>query len=134
MKINQLFKEKVNDDLALRIVRSFGLVSMDDTSLFSKNDIIKNNTISQINSFKEELDHYYLPCKAKCYLTAIDSKKCITILRQVLRLFGLKLQTRQKYVQSKKMTFYNVVKEDKANEYTGTMKVNNDKHTMVLFD
>jgi len=134
MKINQLFKDKVNDELALKIVRSFGLVDMEDSSLFCKNDIIKHNTVNNVCALKEELEQYYLPCKAKCYLTAIDEKKCITLLRQILRLFGLKLLTRQKYVQSKKMTFYNIVKEDKANEHTGTLRVNNEKRTLVSFD
>jgi hypothetical protein len=134
MKINQLFKEKVSDDLALKIVRSFGLVDMNDTSLFSKNDIIKNKTIESILSLKDELEKYYLPCKAKCYLTSIDDKKCITLLRQILRLFGLQLQTRQKYVQSKKMTFYNITKESMPIESTGIMKVNNKHQTVVAFD
>jgi hypothetical protein len=134
MKINQLFKDKIGDELALKVVRSFGLTGMDDTSLFCKNDIVKHDSIRVINSIKDELEQYYLPCKAKCYLTAIDAKKCITLLRQILRLFGLKLQTRQKYVQSRKMTFYNIVKEDKTSEYTGTLRVNNEQHTMVVFD
>jgi len=134
MKINQLFKDKICEDLALKVVRSFGLAGIDDTSLFCKNDIIKHDTVRRINLLKEELEQYYLPCKAKCYLSAIDAKKCITLLRQILRLFGLKLQTRQKYVQSKKMTFYNIIKEDKANEHTGTLRVNTDYYTLVLFD
>lgn len=134
MKINQLFKDKIGEDLALKVIRSFGLTGMDDTSLFCKNDIIKNDTVQIISSLKDELEQYYLPCKAKCYLTAIDAKKCITLLRQILRLFGLKLQTRQKYVQSRKMTFYNIVKEDKANDYTGTLRVSTDHRTLVVFD
>lgn len=124
MKIHQLFKEKVNEDLAVRVVRCFGLVSMSDTSLFCKNDMIKNSTIQCLMSLKDELEVYYLPCKARCYLQDIDNKKCITVLRQVLRLFGLKLNTRQKYVQSKKMTFYNIVKEEKLQDHSSSMRVN----------
>ena len=133
MKINQLFKEKVSEELALKIVQSFGLVDLNDTSLFCKNDMIKNDTIAKITLLKDSLDEFYLPCKARCYLKSIDAKKCITLLRQILRLFGLKLHTRQKYVQSKKMTFYNIVKEDKECDNT-SMRVNVDGVVHVTFD
>ncbi len=132
MKIYQLFKERVPEGLATNVVKCFGLESMDDISLFSRNDVIKHDTIQKLLALKEELEIYYLPCKAKCYLVCIDYKKAITILRQVLRLFGLTLHTRQKYVQSKKITFYNIAKENK-NACAVSMKSLNVS-TTVNFD
>jgi hypothetical protein len=135
MKIHQLFKEKVSDEVALRIVQCFGLLGMDDTSLFCKNDISKNRTVNRLVTMKDELEIYYLPCKARCYLSCLDTKKCITLLRQVLRLFDLKLNTRQKYVQSKKMTFYNIIKDDKCVDHlVGIRVLNKSTATTINFD
>ncbi len=117
MKIHQLFKEKVSEEVMLKLVRCFGLTDMNDTSLFCKLDLIKHNTVEKIVVMKDELEQYYLPCKFKYYLANVDHNKCITILRQHLRLFGLKLHTQQKYLQSKKLTFYNIVKENKPHDH-----------------
>jgi hypothetical protein len=113
MKINQLFKEKVPDDVLTAILRAFKLGGLDDNSCFSKEDLEKYKTIEQIETLKEQLRQYYLPCKFKIYLERLTAGKCITILRQVLKLFQVKLISRQKYIKRKKITLYSILKSDR---------------------
>jgi len=134
MKIHQLFRENVTEEVMLKLIRSFGLIDINDTSFFCKNDLVKHETPTKITAMKDELEKFYLPCKAKYYLSDIDYKKCITILRQTLRLFGLKLHTQQKYIQSKKLTFYNLTRENKNREHPGNIRVTNFVKTVVNFN
>ena len=57
----------------------------------------------------EELLRYYIPCKAKIYLLNIDEKRCITILRQFLKVHNYTLMSKEKYVKGKKSLFYQVI-------------------------
>ena len=50
MTINQLFKQKIPKELVDKLVKSFGLESLDDDSCFSKVEIEKNKTIDLFNS------------------------------------------------------------------------------------
>ena len=46
----------------------------------------------------KKLDDYYLPCKKKIYLNDHDFEKCITILRQCIKLYNYKLVSKEKYI------------------------------------
>lgn len=113
MKIHQLFRTHIPDDLLLKLLECFGYSreNMSSDIMFSKHDLERNNTIQRVNALKDELSKYYLPCKAKVYLSALDEKKCVTILRQVLRLHGYLLSSKQRYVKQKKTTFYYIQKQ-----------------------
>ena len=56
-----------------------------------------------------ELVRYYIPCKAKKYLTDLNEKKCITILRQFLKIQNYTLMSKDKYIDGKKILFYQVI-------------------------
>ena len=106
MKIHQLFREKVPEELVDKVVACFGIRSMHDGTMFCKDDLVKNSTVKQILSMIDDVRHFYLPCKAKVYLVDIDESKAITILRQVVRLYGKNLNSIQKYIKYKKVTYY----------------------------
>jgi hypothetical protein len=130
MKINQLFKDKISDELLLQILNAFGLKSIDDETPFYKIDLENIGTLSKINELKDQLLQYYLPCKAKIYLENIDYSKCITVLRQVLKLFQIKLASKQKYVNYKKNTMYMIVKiNDSINK---CLKVDQHQHQLTF--
>ena len=48
--------------------------------------------MSTVNNRKlylsDDLNEYYIPCKGKKYLTDLDEKKAITILRQIVKCFN----------------------------------------------
>lgn len=113
MKINQLFKDKVPEDVALRLLSCFGLKGFSDTAMFCKEDLIKISTLESTRKICEDLRLYYLPCKAKIYLSLKDEQCCITLLRQILRLFDKTLISIQRYTNHKKITYYQL--KDDAN-------------------
>ena len=52
---NQLFRKIPPRDLALKILKSFGLNSFDDTRSFSRKDLEVLKCLEAINAIKEEL-------------------------------------------------------------------------------
>lgn len=109
MKINQLFNKSIPEDVALRVLRCFGLAGFDDRRMFSKFDIDNYDTVRLMNGMMNELSQYYMPCKARTYLTNINNKKCVTILKQIIRLYGYTLMSRERNVHGKKVIFYQIM-------------------------
>lgn len=131
MKIHQLFKDKISEDIMLKVILAFGLKSINDETAFSKQDLINHNTVLYMNELKDILLQYYLPCKAKIYLESLDESKCITILRQLLKLFQIKLISKQKYIHNKKSTIYFIKKSIETEHHT--IKVE-EFHDQVVFN
>lgn len=125
MKINQLFKTNVPEDLFIKIYTCFGIKSLESEYTFTKLDLIKLNTVENLNELIEELESFYLPCKAKVYLDDLNVNKSITVLRQILRLYNMLLNSKQKYIKHKKTTIYYVTKYvDNVSEHN-SLKVDN---------
>ena len=51
-------------------------------------ELIELQIENYYDMIKYMLSQYYLPCKNKKYLECINTKKCITILRQLLKLYN----------------------------------------------
>lgn len=130
MKIHQLFKEKVSDDVLMKLLDAFGLKNITDDVIFSKHDLIALATVEKISSMKEQLQQYYLPCKSKVYLEDVNISKCITILRQILKLFQVKLISKQKYVNQKKCTIYMIQRQLETNTFA--LKVEQNQYQLVF--
>lgn len=113
MKINQLFTKKVDTDLLLKLLQCFGLNDLHDKRFFCKFDMIQLNTVQKVNLLKPLLEEYYLPCKSKVYLDTenMTEKRAITILKQVLRLHGYYLYSKEKNVNNRKIIFYQLLNE-----------------------
>lgn len=113
MKINQLFTKKVDTDILLKLLSCFGINDLNDKRFFCKYDMIQANTIERIAEVKDELEEYYLPCKARIYLDIenMNEKRAITILKQVLRLHGYHLISKEKNVNNRKIIFYQLMNE-----------------------
>jgi len=126
MKINQLFKAIIPDELFEKLYRMFGYTEISEDYMFSKSDLIRLNTVTNMNTIKDELIQYYLPCKAKIYVTNLDLNKCITIFRQVVRLFGIVLVSKQKYIRHKKCTLYFICKSKEDSDDLNNMRVNHN--------
>lgn len=108
MTINQLFRKQPSREHIQPILEMYGLSGLDDTKSFTKKELISIETVNNINQHKGLLEEIYLPCKAKIYLKDLNEKKCITILRQLLRLFNYSLKSIEKYIQSEKMIEYTI--------------------------
>lgn len=110
MKINQLFKTHVTDDLLHKVLRCFNYNEINTKKYFCKLDLENYDTINKLNELKDELKKIYLPCKSKIYVDIVTLNDAITILRQILRLFNYKLVSKQKYINNKKIIFYYIIK------------------------
>ena len=133
MKINQLFRANVPSDLFIKLHRCFGYEALNQEYMFSKVELDKLDTVNRVNNLKEELCQYYIPCKAKLYLSNMSELKCITVFRQILRLFNINLISRQKYIKHKKITFYSIKFDNgHKDEHIHAMRVNQN-HLVLTF-
>ncbi len=106
---NQLFKVSPDLKITLQILNLFGIQDLEDNHSFTRNNLTDLETVSKMNGIMSEIEKYYIPCKSKKYLTDINEKKCITILRQFLKIHNHTLNSKEKYVKGKKSLFYQVI-------------------------
>jgi hypothetical protein len=134
MKINQLFKSHIPEETVAKVIDCFGYRNFDDDHSFCKSDLIRYSTVEKMNAIKDEIGNHYLPCKARLYLDDLDENKCITILRQILRLQGLSLLSKQKYIKQKKCTIYSfhrIVSDELQPPLV--LKIENNASTVISF-
>ncbi len=110
-KKEQLFKnipskEFVEDVLKLFIPNGF----QDSYYQFSRKMITEKNVIEKLNLLMSQLKEYYMNCKHKKYLENLDPKKCVTILRQLLRLYDYRVVSMEKYHNGQKFLLYKIEK------------------------
>lgn len=109
--INQLFREPPAEELVYRVCNVFGLSGMQDRRWFSKHDMQTHNTINKLNNILlDDLKRLYIRCKARSYLTDIDDKLALTILRQLLKTHGYTVVTRTIQQYGQKITQYRLNK------------------------
>ena len=131
-KKNQLFK--INPDLKIinLLLESFGLSDLEDTRYFTKQNMIDSNTVTKINNLKKNLNDYYLPCKSKIYLSNLNEKKCITILRQFIKSFHYKCIGIEKSFNGQKNMTYRLIYNDK--QQLSPAKLNKKREYIINFD
>tara|TARA_Y100000590_G_scaffold424989_1_gene532498 strand:+ start:121 stop:510 length:390 start_codon:yes stop_codon:yes gene_type:complete len=128
--INQLFRKMVTLDDLHKILSCFNLQGLNDARIFTKYDLLLYKTIEKMKVLLPMLHMYYLPCKAKLYLHNLTIRKCITILRQVIRLYEYNLESNERYISKKKCVAYRMYPMGKSNI---PLYINN-KSTLITFD
>ena len=123
---NQLFKVSPNIEITEKILENFGIKGLDDNHSFTRNNLFDLNTVENINDMYTDIIRYYIPCKGKKYLIGLDEKKCITVLRQFLKIHNYTLMSKEKYINSKKILFYQVIPQQID------MKTNRDSEKVVI--
>ena len=108
-KKNQNFKKKPDLLIIQSILGTFGLDNLEDDRFFTKEHMKEINTKENINLLKSVLNEYYIPCKSKIYLNNITDKKCITILRQFVKIYNYKVIGIEKSIKGKKQTTYRLI-------------------------
>ena len=106
---DQLFKNKPDINLLNDIIKLYGLNDFNDSKLFTKNNLIDLQTVKNIKEMIPRLNEYYLPCKSKLFLSRIDEKKCITILRQLLKLHNYNVFSKEKCIKGIKYNYYQIL-------------------------
>jgi hypothetical protein len=123
---NQLFKVSPNIEITEKILENFGIKGLVDNHSFTRENLSDLNTVENMNEMYDELLRYYIPCKAKKYILDLNEKKCITILRQFLKMQNHTLMSKEKYVNGKKILFYQVI------PLQIDMKTNRDSEKVVI--
>jgi len=111
-KKNQLFQEYPTEEFVKRVMRIF--LGGDNTYFqFSRKMLEERNVIEEMNRLIPELKRYYLKCKHKTYLDNLDTKKVITIFRQLIRIYGYRIKSTEKYHNGNKFLLYQLEKTKK---------------------
>ena len=127
---DQLFKITPDRIITLELLSFFGISGFDDNHAFTRDNLSELNTVEKIIELSPRLSSYYIPCKSAKYLTDINDKKSITVLRQFLKKNNYTLMSKEKYVQGKKHLFYQVIPQ----QVTITTPTKKDTGVTVLFD
>ena len=125
---NQLFRVLPDIEVINSLLQIFGLDTLKDTKFFTKESLKENETVSRLTEMKDELEKYYLPCKAKNYITTITEKKSITILRQFIKVHGYTLISNERYIDGHKTSVYRLIEDNKES----TPKKSKDKKNIVI--
>ena len=124
MKINQLFSRMIPEYILQMLLESFNLKSLHDQTEFTAKDLEKINTVDRFKIIIPLLQVYYLPCKFKIYLVDLHVQKCLTVLRQVIRLYNVRLISTERYLKKRKIIIYSL------NNIENLLKIN-ISHTSV---
>tara|TARA_Y100001936_G_C16039221_1_gene650456 strand:- start:1168 stop:1557 length:390 start_codon:yes stop_codon:yes gene_type:complete len=106
---NQLFRISPDIPITESILQLFGIKDINDNHSFTRENLIDLKTVEKMNELSKELFKYYIPCKSKIYLVELNEKKCITILRQFLKVNNYTLISKEKYIKGNKQLFYQVI-------------------------
>jgi len=109
MPKNQLFKIVPDLQIIQAILESFGLDDIEDTRIFTKEHMKDIDTVQKIDKLVPTLKEYYIPCKSKKYLTDLNEKKCITILRQFIKIHHYKCIGMEKSIKGNKCMTYRLL-------------------------
>ena len=109
---HQLFRLLPSREFVKNYLQLFIPSGFDIYYQFYKQNIIDKNVINKMNIsyFKNNFKKYYLPCKYNKYFIKINEKNAITILRQVLKIYGYNISSKEKYERGNKYLIYNLVK------------------------
>ena len=111
VKKEQLFKNVPPKDFVEDILKLFIPNGFQDSYYqFSRKMINEKNVIEKLSLLMPQLKNYYMNCKHKKYLENLDPKKCVTILRQLLRLYDYRVVSIEKYHNGQKFLLYKIEK------------------------
>lgn len=111
MKYLQLFNNVPPLSLMNELFACYGIMGFDDNNEFSRKDLEARHSVKMLNDMVPELIMYYVPCKAKVYLSSINEKRAITILSQFLRMYGYELYRKERIIDKKKCVMYRLCKK-----------------------
>ncbi len=128
---NQLFRILPDTEIISTLLSKFGLQSLQDTNYFTKDTLEEIDTLDNLVEIKDVLDTYYLPCKSRVYLNNITINRCITILKQFIKVHGYTLISKERYINRKKVCVYRLIELE---EKITTPKKKKGKDIVISFE
>ncbi len=120
--INQLFIDNPPQSLILACVLLLGWTSLTDTRVIIRSDLENLKVADKFIDVINDLRHYYLPCKQDKYLSNINTKSVITIVRQLLKTIGHNIRGIEKVIDNKKEMIYKLEKYNKIHHTAAIMQ------------
>lgn len=119
MTINQLFRKLPEKDFVIMLFNTFGIKDLEKPPLFTRADIDNSNLLEIINENNNIFEEIYIPCKYNVYFKNLNSKKVVTVLRQLLKTINFTIESFEKCINGQKRIMYQIrpfepkVKKDK---------------------
>lgn len=132
MPKNQLFKIVPDLQIIQAILDAFGLDDIEDTRIFTKEHMKDVDTVQKINELIPTLKEYYIPCKSKKYLIDLNEKKCITILRQFVKIHHYKCIGMEKSIKGDKCMIFRLFYSDE--DYLKSPMSKEKKEYVISFE
>lgn len=114
--INQLFIDKPPESIILTCVILLGWTSFTDKRILMRTDLDSIKIADKFLNVINELRQYYLPCKQDKYLSNINTKSVITIVRQLLKTIGYNIKGIEKVIDNKKEMIYKLEQHNKIKQ------------------
>ena len=108
MSINQLFKIMPDRSFVISLLNLYGIEDFNDTRYFTRENLETLNTAEELKELEKNLQNYYIPCKAKTYLSKLTNNSAMTILRQCIRPFEYNIVGKEKYINGEKIINYHI--------------------------
>ena len=126
---NQLFRVLPSREFVKNYLQLFIPKGFDTYYQFYRQDVVDKKVAQKMKRsyFKNNFRKYYLPCKYNKYFPTIDEKKAITILRQLLKIYGYNIISREKYERGNKYLVYKLVKTHEP------IKIKNGVGTNIVY-
>jgi hypothetical protein len=104
----RLFRKIPPTELVSEILESIKLEGLQERRWFSRDEL----SVDEVDEWLPLLEPYYIPCKAKRFLSNITQARLITIIRHILHPHGYKIRTQERMYKSQKTTMYQIFTDD----------------------
>jgi hypothetical protein len=109
IKNKQLFRHEPDVEFIYKLIKCFNIKDLNDNHQFCKHDLELYKTVEKINDLILEMRQFYVPCKSISYLSEIDEKRCITILKHFISIYNYTLNRKEVIKKNKKVIYYNII-------------------------
>lgn len=134
MVLNQLFAHRPPIELINKMLPKFGVKNIDDnTTEFTVLDMAQLNTLGAVLAYEDEIKECYIPCKRDKYVSELDDKALITVLRQFLKMHDHDLLSREKFIKGTKYLVYHVITKHEK-DFIKKSKKPQKKEVTIVFD
>lgn len=104
MQSSKLFRIHPPKEVVEEILQHLKLQGLHEKRWFTRDEL----SLTTLDEWLPELEPYYIPCKAKRFLTQVDSSRIITILRHILHPLEYDLRTQERMYKLQKTTLYQI--------------------------
>jgi hypothetical protein len=108
----KLFRKNPPKEFVNEILVHLKLQGLSDRRWFTRDEL----HMDSIDEWLPLLEPYYIPCKAKRFLTDVDSSRIITVLRHILHPLGYDLKTQEKMYKMQKVTMYQIFTQEMTHD------------------